>query len=119
MKTIDELMEGQEPGSIKIRRSYWVEDIYFIPFFKTKPGTWHGLDEDEYGFYYEGNNEGWILYIPPKRKVKMWQWLVEGTGTPPYTTVEFYPDKQTAQDYYVSNILQKLEHTEIEVETDE
>jgi hypothetical protein len=117
MKTIDELMEGQEPGSIKIRLNTWMSEQYFIPYFKAgRTGRWYGLDERGGRYSYSRSSRpDWHIYEPPKTKVKMWQWLIKGSDGTYYLSVH----SQSVNIFDGYTVIKRLDHTEIEVETEE
>jgi hypothetical protein len=60
--TIDELMDGKQPGEIKIALTHWGKASWFQPYFKDENGDWHGVLEDKTAdkFYYA--YPGWNLY---------------------------------------------------------
>lgn len=69
--TIDELMEGKEPGSIRVCLPEWSEGRFFSPYFRTKT-DWHGLNENLTDDYWSATNcIDWHLYEEPKPKRKI------------------------------------------------
>ena len=117
IKTIDELMEGQKPGTIKITRESWENGKYFVPYFKDDENFWWGLTTDGNTDWQSASTKRWVTYSPPKRKVKMWQWLV-GSAEFCNSSSGFYVSKKNAESATGSNVIQRLDYTEIEVEID-
>lgn len=59
LKTIEELMEGVEPGGIRIvSNECHMENEWFRPYFPDKDGNWVGLNERGEGVCY-GNGVAW------------------------------------------------------------
>ena len=54
------------------------------------------------------------LIAEPKKKVKMWQWLMKNSGGY-YVPAAYYPDEVKS----VKGGVKRLEHTRIEIEVDE
>ena len=54
------------------------------------------------------------LIAEPKKKVKMWQWLMKNSGGY-YVPAAYYPDEVKS----VKGDVKRLEHTRIEIEVDE
>jgi hypothetical protein len=119
IKTIDELMEGQKPGTIKITRESWENGKYFVPYFKDDENFWWGLTADGNTDWQSASTKRWITYAPPKKKVKMWQWLIKDAEgyhpTERYYTAE---DIEPLRESTILEVIQHLPHTEIEVEID-
>lgn len=66
--TIDELMEGKAPGSVKIVRQHSLQHTaIFCPYFKTCEG-WHGVNEEGTQAIWRDNGWFWKLYTEPKKK---------------------------------------------------
>lgn len=69
--TIDELMEGKAPGSVRItsRGDHAYYGGWFQPFFKDERGLWVGLEENgRADTRYNGLMHYWKLYTEPKKK---------------------------------------------------
>lgn len=77
MPTIDELMEGKAPGSIKVSPKYRAG--WFSPFFLDENKNWHGLNQN-------GRSEilpsylDCDLYQDPKPTIKVYEWMYEFAG---------------------------------------
>lgn len=60
------------------------------------------------------------LWVPPKKKIKMWRWLIKAQGvkTPFYKETRlFCKNEEEAKNKYPGNeIIKRLDYTEIEVE---
>lgn len=66
--TIDELMEGKAPGSVKIICPGWGPDEYFVPFYRDKTHDWCGLDDAGDSLGFDATHSRWKLYTEPKKK---------------------------------------------------
>ena len=118
IKTIDELMEGQRPATIKITAAGWGGDQYFIPHFKDKEGYWWGLLQSGAASWYRSHYKVWTTYTP-KKKVKMWQWLIkDAEGYRPTESYHTAEDIEPLRESTILEVVQHLPHTEIEVEID-
>jgi len=79
LQTIDELMKGQVPGSVKVYPvdREWDKPNYFQPYFKDDlADEWFGKDKDGgiRGFHINDYGKNvWALWTPPKVKKKYWQ----------------------------------------------
>lgn len=76
MATIDELMEGKQPGEI------WVcmnSDWRFRPFFRDGMGSWHGVYQDGSPASWQSDINDWQLW-PPKQKVVRYLWAKKNGG---------------------------------------
>lgn len=65
--TIDELMEGKQPGSVIISH-----DIYHvIPYFLDRNNDWVCRSPGGYVVYFEADNRRWKLYTELNKKRTM------------------------------------------------
>ena len=62
--TIDELMAGKEPGSIRITTG--AQSAWFKPYFKAADGRWYGLDENGEPDNWWSEANIWFVYTEPK-----------------------------------------------------
>jgi hypothetical protein len=79
MPSLDELMSGKVPGSVKVRKEKWPMKDWFIPYFRVS-GFWHGLSEDEKATAYEGGDNTWQIYTAPKPKKTVYEWMYIPNG---------------------------------------
>lgn len=112
LATIDELMEGQEPGSIKVTAESWEPGKYFIPYYKDQNNCWWGPIEDGDSDWYRSRSKVWSIYTPPKKKVKMWQWLLKQEAG---YFISWHAESMDGGGFQA---IKRLDHTEIEVEID-
>jgi hypothetical protein len=121
MATLDKLMEGKGPGEIKVRKSSYGEDGYFIPYFRSIYDTWHGLRDDETNDYYDANYDCWELYTEPKPKVRRAQYLMQNliADRRPFQTYEFFRDDAEAAAAFGSLVMVIGRVVETEREFDE
>ncbi len=71
MKTIEELMRGKVPGSVKVTTEGWIPDAYIRPYFRCRD-LWFGLDQKSEHAQIGNSPAIWKLYEPSIRKVKKW-----------------------------------------------
>ena len=107
MATINELMEGQTPGSITVVSG----SIIFTPYFIDRANYWYGLSNTGHTNWFGTQVDRWELYVPPKQKVKMWKWLYVSGLTDRYVETETFYKETPA-----FNVIQRLDYTMIEVE---
>lgn len=72
MSTIDELMTGKAPGSIKVCRPD--QSGWFQPFFKAR-GEWVGRTSEDHSFWDTGYSS-WTIYTEPKPTKVVYEWMV-------------------------------------------
>lgn len=76
--TIDELMEGKEPGSVRVFRKGYDADEWFRPYYKTKKDWW-GLTQSSLCHACSSLHDDWQLYEEPKpkpkRKIVLREWV--------------------------------------------
>lgn len=70
-QTLDALMAGKVPGSVRVRRTTWTTSEWFTPYFMTKHLAWHGLDEHGGGYADGTEAKDWLI-IPKTRTVKLY-----------------------------------------------
>lgn len=72
-KTLDEWFPDGKPDGRKFHNPAWGESMYFVPYFRTVKGTWHGLGENGESFEYPPIY-GFKEYVPSKKtkRVKMY-----------------------------------------------
>ena len=72
MKTIDELMKGQTPGSLTL-----ISDggVIFVPYFQNHSTLWTGLGEGKITEYHKGTTLRWAIYQEPVEMEDRWQWV--------------------------------------------
>lgn len=119
LKTIDELMEGKVPGSIKV--SCFADERYFIPFFKDDD-VWRGLTQDGKYDAWCVRGGGWKLYTELKktRKLRPAVFLSHMPGEPKariFVSAVIYETEQDARDRFGDRfICMAPDAYEIEVE---
>lgn len=120
MATISQLMEGKVPGSVKVRRSGWYADEYFVPYFIDQEGDWRGTIEGGGATYMTDERDDWTLYTEPKRKVAMYLWAIqhEEGGTVWQTSAYYATDAHLRKENPNASMIQRLDYTKIEVEED-
>lgn len=117
LKTIDELMEGREPGSVKITCEEWNKIDWFIPHFVDSRGYWHGLDNYGVCLSFILGNPMWKIWTEPKKKVKMWQWVFKHKERDEYIVQDtLFKNKEDASESYYWKPIKRLDHTEITVD---
>jgi len=72
--TIDQLMEGKAPGSIKIACADL--ERWFQPFYKNKAGTWFGLEGSGFSVSFSNDFQDWYIYTEPKPTKVVYEWLL-------------------------------------------
>lgn len=77
-KTLNDLMEGKQPGEIRVRRGDWPPESWFRPFFVVRSQGWMGLMASLGYSIWDDDEPYWTLWTepaPPKkmRKVKMYR----------------------------------------------
>lgn len=73
LKTIDELMAGKAPDSLKISMA---DHDYFRPFFQNRNGDWFGLDRRSLAISHCGQVKKWKVWEEPKPEEQLW-WFRE------------------------------------------
>ncbi len=103
-KSIDELMEGKAPGSVKVQFLNWPETLYFVPYFKDleNKGRWHGQNYSSVSSgradWFEGDAGEWKLYEEPKKPVVRWLWAYRsGACTEWLEASSFYTEDEAAR----------------------
>lgn len=101
MTTLDELIteltkDGKRPDELRVRNDAWAPGEYFIPYFKTPDGTWHGrmMPYDYYAHFISYRGSVWRLYKP---KVKRAQYLLHIKGFDPYITDTLHANEKSVQ----------------------
>ncbi len=117
MSTIDELMQGKQPGEIKIT-SDRVYPNYFTPYFKDSRDIWHALDNKE-NKHIQLGQDLWHLWQEPKKKRVMYHAVFMNSDT----NREFVPapllkDENDARCQYPDHPFIKL-LTDRPIEVDE
>ena len=74
---ISELMEGKEPGSVKITCRGWGAYVYVRPFFKDNKGAWHCSDEYNISYRFEDWSERFSLYQEPAKTKTVYEWMIK------------------------------------------
>lgn len=81
MSSIDELMEGKQPGEIKIcpaNREPW-DGWFFRPMYKDASNDWHGPDnENQANTWPSVVDRDWQIWQPPKKTVVRYLWAYAG-----------------------------------------
>ena len=96
-------MEGKRPGEIKVCNEYYHKGAYFIPYFQSVYGNWHGLREDGTNDYYITNSDCWEIYTEPKPKVKRAQYLFINSESLPAVKDQFFVDDAEALKWAALN----------------
>jgi len=115
----------------KIRLNTWKENEFFIlnAVGEQKMLGLMGNDKDEKVVYKNENDQGelrfryfWETYEEPKKKVKMWKWIVRQASDDMIAmTSYFYSSEENAKKHFNElklffNPVQRADWTEIEVE---
>jgi hypothetical protein len=77
--TLDEIMSGKVPGSVKVRKDTWDSKFWFIPYFKVE-SVWYGLNQDDLHDRYNGSYDMWQIHIAPKPKKTVYEWMYIPNG---------------------------------------
>lgn len=121
--TIDELMEGKVPGSVKVQGCNWDALDWCKPFYKTAGTAWRVLGSKNDEYLVVGGREEWRIYVEPKPKVKRWLWA---QGSKPHdhedereiewnTGAGFYTEEEVKEVYRNFNYqLKRLDWSETE-----
>lgn len=120
MATVSELVtkHSKVPGDIKVRHCTWPKMEWARPYFQTRNGIFHGLNEDDNNIWL-GTDNNFELYVEPKRKVKRAQYLLEWQNCRPEVTSVFFVDDDDVRRCFNSNLLIRLTRlTETEREFD-
>jgi hypothetical protein len=72
IKTLDQLMEGKAPGSVKLCSADWDSDRYWCPYFKDADGDWVGIDCDGFTTHAAAYSTRYKIYTLPRKTVRMW-----------------------------------------------
>lgn len=119
LQTIDAIMEGREPGSVKVRDPKWDYD-YFIPYFRDVGGTWHGLQAEGYPAMWPGNCAEYELVRPV---TAYYQWLMRDRRYGSYrVSFDFYKSRDEAAkciDTEFWQAVRRLDYTRTEIEEGE
>lgn len=121
MATIDELMQGKQPGEIKITHAEWKDlpSCFFKPFFKDKYQIWFGLGEDDEGEDAYSNRDDWYLWQEPRKKIKRWLWVSKSGHDNLWSLIcglRFFSEEELKSEYNRWRLLKKLEWSETEFE---
>lgn len=113
MPIISQLMEGRNPGEIKV----YSGAHRFIPYFESY-GMWHGLDACGNPTAFLDSCTSWKIYTEPKPKVKRAQYLLMFLDDPrPFVTGRLFVDDKDVCDAYdikKYRVLERLLETERE-----
>jgi len=72
MSTINELMEGKQPGEIKMKRSHWGDDdgSWFRPYYYIEhKNEWYGITNHSRSTSWIAAYHGWEIYKEPVKIV--------------------------------------------------
>lgn len=126
MSTIDKLVAkySKVPGDIKITCEQWDWGSdgygYFIPFYKDGGGIWNGLDQDKASYTVDFEEENWMLYLEPKKKIKLYKWVYYDEDGCWRNTEEYFESKEGVNERLVykklTHLIQRLDYTCIEVD---
>ncbi len=94
MATIDELMEGKVPGSVRVTHYGWDNNKYFTPYFKSQ-NKWYGLSHLNTKDSWVDDSASWQLYTGPKKKVVRWLWAYKNLGI--WYCYEFYSEEEAVK----------------------
>ena len=84
LQTIDEIMEGKAPGSVKIRNPEWPPDALFIPYYRiASENRWYGVDNVGVSCGFRGDTPGYEVVRP---KTAYYQWLMRSREGERYRT---------------------------------
>ena len=115
MATIDELMEGKAPGSVKVTNvkpgDMWGDDEYFIPYFKVS-NTWYGKSSAG-NYMTQGDQDVYGLYKEPK-KMKTWYWCYHTMFSGLPTISALFKTEKEVRDRYGSDMLKPIFTVELE-----
>jgi len=111
MSTIDELIDRWIPekkfvqdGSFKVRRTYWDEGYYFMPYYLAS--YWHGLDSDGDNIHYKHDANDFEIYEEPKVK----HWIYCDPKTKLVSTHLYADNDERSNDGWI-----KIPGTEVEL----
>jgi hypothetical protein len=107
-------MEGKKPGQIRVRKAGYREDKYFVPYFLSILGNWHGIHQDGAADSFYGEGDYWQLYTEPKPKVKRAQYMIFYGANPLQTPNYFRDDEEVWSDYPSVKRIERLPETERE-----
>lgn len=116
LRSIYEIMEGREPGSITIRRIDW-DCGWFKPYFRlNSENEWCGIDELDVILVRDAKAKKWRVCEPPKSKVKKWLWRWRGFDGDWYISTTFKTEGEAKASWPASGDREKWgEPIEVEV----
>ena len=118
MATLKELVDEFGFG-VKFCRSDKGENYYFEPRYywnnlyigiEKDASLTHGTASQHFEEY-----SNWKIYKEPKKKVKMWKWLVIDNDGEYCDSTSYFDCIEMVRKYH-DEVIQKLDYTEIEVE---
>jgi len=102
MATISELMEGKEPGSIKIdyvHKAAGDDGWYFIPYFPDPEGSWHGKNDRGATIVTHDAAQTWRIYVEPVEKEVLYEWIYAPRGGDWALSTELRTEAEAASDF--------------------
>lgn len=117
MATIDQLMQSNTPGSIRIAASTWKDEQWFTPYFTNKY-RWWGLDNTGNSVMYSALGEDWQPWRKPIQKHKKWLWAYRDLEDGSWRMSQAYMDSCEAISAFCrhEHAPIKLEWSELEVD---
>lgn len=106
--TIDELMEGKAPGSVKIARANWDRGTFFSPYYKDKYKRWTGPDEEGVTWHDEGTYREYKFYSEPKKKKVLRPAIYRSALNSLSLTTNLYESIEEAQVDFTKNKLARF-----------
>jgi len=81
MPSLDEIMSGKVPGSVKVKRPSWTNGEYFIPYlYSPRDGFWYGLDHEQRHDRWLDTIQDFDIYTAPKPKKTVYEWMYIPNG---------------------------------------
>lgn len=129
MSSLKELIEGNSkvPGDIKVKKGDWKPDRYFTPYYNID-GSVYGIRAiNIYTFRgastgsvsYNTNDGPWELYVEPKKKVKLYRYLLKSTSSETFKISTYlYPSWDAAARSNANYEVVRIHGEPIEVEED-
>jgi hypothetical protein len=115
--TLDELMKDRRPGEIKVRCEEWAPKNWFQPFYVTET-AWHGRCQNNESYAYTRDEDGWELWVEPKKRVKRWLLAerIDPKG-PWHCSTRFYSDDEL--ESFRIQLGPNMIKTDVTIETEE
>jgi hypothetical protein len=119
MPSLDEIMSGKVPGSVKVKRPSWTNGEYFIPYlYSPRDGFWYGLDHEQRHDRWLDTIQDFDIYTAPKPKKTVYEWMyfLGGEG---WIIEELLMDEEDARSYFPEDRPFRKTGRSFEVEVEE